>query len=380
MPTRFAAKEAVIKAHHNRRLTYHSIIIHLGSSKQLEASDRVQGSKAPYAVVISESGSWEDGQEVKLSISHDGGYATAVCLAYETNPSEPTKVSTQDGRKPVIYQASFSTREAAMLLEDDEHHGDRQVQLIQQEMERRQTLNDTDSSSITQGDTVRHVEDTPKAYETVEKKIPNQIEMSRRWTTAQRRASIRGNGAAIDFWNLVSQMSASQKLVLLKTRSRWRPFLVLMIDGLPDGTSSNRWKALLRDVDKSSRLPNVMLANDTEGKSLGFAFVKFKTATSAKLALSKASLFVLDEKPLVCRWMGENRDVGVSEKPVKGSIEAQTPRSQNPIEESDFKRTNVDIEADATDEIDENTGAQQTPAKTPTMTQRRRIKRKTGKL
>jgi phosphopantetheinyl transferase (holo-ACP synthase) len=95
MPTRFAAKEAVIKAHHNRRLTYHSIAIHNRSSKLRDPSDIVEGSKAPYAVVISESGSWEDGQEVKLSISHDGDYATAVCLAYEPNPSEPNKVSTQ---------------------------------------------------------------------------------------------------------------------------------------------------------------------------------------------------------------------------------------------------------------------------------------------
>jgi hypothetical protein len=42
-------------------------------------------------VILPENGSWEDGQEVKISISHDGDYATAVCLACdpesETEPA-----------------------------------------------------------------------------------------------------------------------------------------------------------------------------------------------------------------------------------------------------------------------------------------------------
>jgi hypothetical protein len=267
----------------------------------------VEGSKGPYAVVISESGSWEDGQEVRLSISHDGDYATAVCMAYEPDPSEAIKVSTQGGKKPVISQASLSIREAARLLEDDKYHGHRQVQLIQQEMERRQNLIDIDSSGITQGDTVRRVEDTPKAYKTVEMKLPNQFETSTSLKTARRRALIRSNRAASEFWDFVSLMGGSEKGTILRALSNWRPARVLLIDDLPNGMSRDRLKAILRDIDKNFNHFNLILANDAEGKSLGFAFVLFSTATTAKLALEKARLFLLDGKPLVCRWMGKSQ-------------------------------------------------------------------------
>jgi phosphopantetheinyl transferase (holo-ACP synthase) len=39
--------------------------------------------QAPEALIISKEGSWEDAQIVPLSISHENGYATAVCLAME---------------------------------------------------------------------------------------------------------------------------------------------------------------------------------------------------------------------------------------------------------------------------------------------------------
>jgi hypothetical protein len=62
-----------------------------------------------------------------------------LCV-WPMNLIHPSQIKYQrNGKKPVISQASLSTREAAMLLEDDKHHGDRQVQLIQQEIERRQT-------------------------------------------------------------------------------------------------------------------------------------------------------------------------------------------------------------------------------------------------
>ena len=38
------------------------------------------------AVVISESGDWDDGQFVPVSISHDGDFAIATCMAYEPSP------------------------------------------------------------------------------------------------------------------------------------------------------------------------------------------------------------------------------------------------------------------------------------------------------
>jgi hypothetical protein len=368
MYDRFAAKEAVIKAHHNRRLTYHSIAIHQPLSKPLNPLDSVQGSKAPYAVVISESGSWEDGQEVKLSISHDGDYATAVCMAYEPDPSEGPQVSTQDRRKPEIPQVTLSSREAAILPWDEKYHGDRQLQLIQQEIERSQNLNGIDSSGITQGDTVRRVADTPEANETVEMKLPNRFETSPSLTTPRRRASMRSNGAVSVFWNLVSRMGESQKEVLLKTRSQWRPANVLMIDQLPYGTSRGSLKDLIRSVDKNFYNFNLILANDTEGESLGFAFVRFRTATTAKLALEKARLFILNGKPLVCRWMGKSHDFDVSEKSAEGSIEGPTPQSHSPIEESDSERTNVDVEVP-------HLTLQPSPVKTLTMAQRTGTKR-----
>ena len=43
-------------------------------------------SQPPIAIVISETGGWDDGQVVPVSISHDGDYATAVCMAYNSDP------------------------------------------------------------------------------------------------------------------------------------------------------------------------------------------------------------------------------------------------------------------------------------------------------
>ncbi|PBP19000.1 holo-acyl-carrier-protein synthase [Diplocarpon rosae] len=77
---RFAAKEAAIKAYHSRRLTYHSVCILKSPAKESET-----GSTPPLAVVLSEQGALHDdlegAKEVKISISHDGGFAVASCLA-----------------------------------------------------------------------------------------------------------------------------------------------------------------------------------------------------------------------------------------------------------------------------------------------------------
>ncbi|KAE9371549.1 hypothetical protein N431DRAFT_377376 [Stipitochalara longipes BDJ] len=86
---RFAAKEAAIKAHHYRKLTYHSIAIH-----RPPGTEKSEGSQPPVAVILPDSGDWEQGQEAKISISHDGEYATATCLAFEARAkgqSDPTR-------------------------------------------------------------------------------------------------------------------------------------------------------------------------------------------------------------------------------------------------------------------------------------------------
>jgi len=78
---RWAAKEAIIKAYNSRRLTFHDISILPPTSTSTDT-----GSRPPVAVVKSESGDWEDGEIVPLSISHDGDYAIATCMAYEPAP------------------------------------------------------------------------------------------------------------------------------------------------------------------------------------------------------------------------------------------------------------------------------------------------------
>lgn len=77
---RFAAKEAVIKAHPHRSLTWHEIVITSRPSSTTTPTppdnnnNRTTG--APTAII---RGATED-YEALLSISHDGEYATAVCL------------------------------------------------------------------------------------------------------------------------------------------------------------------------------------------------------------------------------------------------------------------------------------------------------------
>jgi len=88
---RFAAKEAAIKAYRSRKLTYHDITIQKQGLKQ-------GMTQAPIAVINAENGVWEDGQIVPMTISHDGDYATAVCMAYEsTDPLEKSRLEVAQG-------------------------------------------------------------------------------------------------------------------------------------------------------------------------------------------------------------------------------------------------------------------------------------------
>lgn len=72
---RFAAKEAAIKAHKHRRLTFHDVCIISSVSKT--------GDTLPPVTTISALRPQEQNQIIPLSISHDGDYATAVCMAFE---------------------------------------------------------------------------------------------------------------------------------------------------------------------------------------------------------------------------------------------------------------------------------------------------------
>lgn len=66
---RFAAKEAIMKAHHSRRLTYHDIVI-------LAQPPNEHGSRPPLGYVLDD----KEAREVKFSISHHKEYATATAI------------------------------------------------------------------------------------------------------------------------------------------------------------------------------------------------------------------------------------------------------------------------------------------------------------
>ncbi|KAJ6444353.1 holo-[acyl-carrier protein] synthase [Purpureocillium lavendulum] len=86
---RFAAKEAAIKAHSHRRLTFHDVIIERRSG----GAERL-GSGPPVARIrAAASATAEEDVSAMISISHDGDYATAVCLAHD-----PSVVEDRQGR------------------------------------------------------------------------------------------------------------------------------------------------------------------------------------------------------------------------------------------------------------------------------------------
>ncbi|TFB03633.1 hypothetical protein CCMA1212_004266 [Trichoderma ghanense] len=74
---RFAAKEAAIKAHSHRRLTFHDVVI-----ERRGRNEERLGSGPPVARIKGGEGDAEDASAM-ISISHDGDYATAVCMAYD---------------------------------------------------------------------------------------------------------------------------------------------------------------------------------------------------------------------------------------------------------------------------------------------------------
>ncbi|KAK3687364.1 hypothetical protein B0T22DRAFT_439005 [Podospora appendiculata] len=78
MAGRFAAKEAAIKAHPHRRLTFHDIVIRRLENVSAQGGG---GSGPPVAVIKGAPGCLS--QVARMSISHDGGYATAVCLGFD---------------------------------------------------------------------------------------------------------------------------------------------------------------------------------------------------------------------------------------------------------------------------------------------------------
>lgn len=87
---RWAAKEAAIKAHPHLRLGFHDIVI-LTPSEAEEgcAGDQTtpeRHANAPMALI--RAGDGRRDQMALVSISHDGGYATAVCIGFDPGPTD----------------------------------------------------------------------------------------------------------------------------------------------------------------------------------------------------------------------------------------------------------------------------------------------------
>lgn len=95
MNARFAAKEAAIKAHSHAhgRLSFHDVLIRTlppagaagahgrRQDESGETSPSSPSARGPPVAVLKGAGSDSPGLEAALSISHDGDYASAVCLA-----------------------------------------------------------------------------------------------------------------------------------------------------------------------------------------------------------------------------------------------------------------------------------------------------------
>ena len=88
MAGRFAAKEAIIKAHPHitPKLSFDQICIHAGPDG------------APAAVVTADG---REPQQARLSISHDGDYATAVCLGFQHVPGDGAACAAEVGRERI---------------------------------------------------------------------------------------------------------------------------------------------------------------------------------------------------------------------------------------------------------------------------------------
>ncbi|KAL2021075.1 hypothetical protein VTK56DRAFT_7494 [Thermocarpiscus australiensis] len=85
---RFAAKEAAFKAHPHRGLTFHDILILTAAETQGRKSDETStgGTGVPMALI--KGGQGERDQMAMVSISHDGDYATAVCIGFDPGQVE----------------------------------------------------------------------------------------------------------------------------------------------------------------------------------------------------------------------------------------------------------------------------------------------------
>lgn len=95
--SRFAAKEAAIKAHTHRKLTFHSIHVRTMHAPPGMGPADARASSPPIAVIEADKPG-RPHTTAMLSISHDGDYATAVCLAMQTREDDDSSSSSRINR------------------------------------------------------------------------------------------------------------------------------------------------------------------------------------------------------------------------------------------------------------------------------------------
>ncbi|KAL2176793.1 uncharacterized protein P884DRAFT_244503 [Thermothelomyces heterothallicus CBS 202.75] len=100
---RFAAKEAAFKAHPHLRLGFHDILILSSSDAEELTGERAlagPGASAPVALIrAGEKGAGARDQMARVSISHDGEYATATCIGFEAGSAGSGQCTSEPPRK-----------------------------------------------------------------------------------------------------------------------------------------------------------------------------------------------------------------------------------------------------------------------------------------
>ena len=104
-----------MKAHQSRRLTYQDIQI-------LSPPQKDGRSQAPIAMVRPKTGDWEFAQIIPMSISHDGEFATAVCMACENSPASKLPKNRKLKKPPSFDDLLESVPENDLALEDFIRH------------------------------------------------------------------------------------------------------------------------------------------------------------------------------------------------------------------------------------------------------------------
>ncbi|KAK3996785.1 hypothetical protein QBC44DRAFT_138616 [Cladorrhinum sp. PSN332] len=129
---RWAAKEAAIKAHPWRRLRMGEVEVLGGGSLNLPEDgeggekwlDRDNGSEAPVVVIRGSEEEEEGGardQMALVSISHDGEYATAVCVGFD--PEGMGRMEEMERRLEALERELKEVREVSSSITVEERDG-----------------------------------------------------------------------------------------------------------------------------------------------------------------------------------------------------------------------------------------------------------------